>query len=278
MKKNITVIMGGHGGMGKAIAKELGKEMSLVLADRSKEKLLAVKASLEELGYEVYTYELDIQNEANVKGLAEYAASLGDVKRVIQTAGVSPTDTDAETVIKVNALGTLYATNAFYEVMAEDSVMINFASVAAYTMEMSDEWKDVFEQWDSPEFYAKMREQVEPFSFDEFFMAGTAYALSKRFVIYYTQKNVMRFAAKGCRLLSVSPGSYLTPMHQKLLDNQPETAEDQLELIPCKRWGHPYEIAALITFLCSRGAAYIAGVDILADAGQIANTFVEQIQ
>lgn len=49
-------------------------------------------------------------------------------------------------------------------------------------------------------------------------------------------------------------GCYLTPMHQKLIDNQPETAENQLELIPAGRWGHPYEMGALTAFLCSSGA------------------------
>ena len=66
-------------------------------------------------------------------------------------------------------------------------------------------------------------------------------------------------------------------MHQSLIDNQPETAEDQLELIPLGRWGHPYEMGALVAFLCSPGAAYLNGTDILADGGQTANIFAEQL-
>lgn len=101
--------------------------------------------------------------------------------------------------------------------------------------------------------------------------------MSKKFVIYFTQKNVARFVEKHCRILSISPGCYLTPMHQKLIDNQPETAENQLELIPAGRWGHPYEMGALTVFLCSSGAGYINGVDILADGGQNAGIVVPQI-
>ena len=111
----------------------------------------------------------------------------------------------------------------------------------------------------------------------EFFRAGLSYAMSKKFVIYFTQKNVSRFAEKHYRILSISPGCYLTPMHQKLIDNQPETAENQLELIPVGRWGHPYEMGALTVFLCSSGARYINGVDILADGGQNAGIFIPQI-
>lgn len=101
--------------------------------------------------------------------------------------------------------------------------------------------------------------------------------MSKKFVIYFTQKNVSRFAEKHCRILSISPGCYFTPMHQKLIDNQPETAENQLELIHAGRWGHPYEMGALTVVLCSSGAGYINGVDILAGGGQNAGIFVPQI-
>lgn len=276
--KKITVITGGHGGMGKAIARELGKSTALVLADRDKEKLADVKAQLEETGYEVYTFVMDVTDEKNMMELAEYAASIGEVKNVIHTAGVSPTDTHTDVIFKVNALGTLNAVKAFYPVISDEGVMINFGSVAAYTMEQDPTWTEVFEQWDEPDFYDKLLELVKPYEFDEFVMDGTAYVVSKRFAMYFSQMNVKRFADKGARILSVSPGSYLTPMHQKLIDNQPDTAEDQLELIPCGRWGHPHEIASLIGFLCSPGAAFIAGTDILADAGQTANTFIEQVE
>ena len=56
-----------------------------------------------------------------------------------------------------------------------------------------------------------------------------------------------------------------------------EAVEKVLELIPAGRWGHPYEMGALTAFLCSSGAGYINGVDILADGGQNAGIFVPQI-
>ena len=142
---------------------------------------------------------------------------------------------------------------AFYPALTDGGVMINFSSVAAYTMPQTDEWTQAFEAWDAPDFYDRMLALAGEAGGDEeeFFRAGLAYAMSKKFVIYFTQKNVSRFAEKHCRILSISPGCYFTPMHQKLIDNQPETAENQLELIPAGRWGHPYEMGELTAFLCS---------------------------
>ena len=277
MKKQVSVITGGHGGMGKAIARELGKTSTLVLAARNEKKLLDVQKEMQELGYDAHVFPLDIREENKVKELAAFAASLGDVTNVIHTSGVSPANTGTDDILTINAMGTIYITNAFYPVMAEGGVLINFGSVAAYTIEAPEEWYEVFDNCGDADFYSQLKALTEPFKDDEFSCAGIAYTISKRFVIYYTQKNTVRFANKGCRILSVSPGSYLTPMHQALIDNQPETAEMQKESIPFRRWGHPYEIAALTRFLCTTGAGFINGVDILADGGQTANTFVGQL-
>lgn len=275
--KQLTVITGGAGGMGRAIAKKLGPEYDLVLADRSEEALTKAVAELDALGITAHTCVVDISSKEDVEKLAAFAADLGDIKNVIHTAGVSPTNTKAEEVLKINGLGTMYMTEAFYPRMAGGGAMINFGSVAAYTLEPQEEWYDVFDECAEPDFYDKLLELVAPFQGDDFAYAGTCYAIIKRFVIYYTQKNVARFAEKNTRILSVSPGSYLTPMHQLLIDLEPDTADCQLDLIPAGRWGHPYEIAELIGFLVSPGAGFISGVDILADGAQTANTFVEQL-
>lgn len=278
MKKKVTVITGGHGGMGNAIAKELGKDSILLLASRDMDALQKTQKEMEYLGYEAYAVPTDVRNQDAVQALSAYAASLGDVVRVIHTGGVSPTDTLADEILHTNALGTVYMTNAFYPVLAEGGVMINFASLAAHTIETPDEWYEVFDEWDSADFLDKLNLLIAPFAGDDFSCAGMAYCLSKRFVIYFSQKNTVRFAEKGCRIVTISPGSYLTPMHWKLIHNQPETAELQKESIPFARWGQPYEIAALVTFLCSPGAGFISGTDILTDGGQTANTFVSQIE
>lgn len=275
--KKLTVITGGSGGMGRAIAQRLGTEFELLLADCREDALKKAQAELTERGFSVHIFVLDIANREEVQKLADYAAALGEVQNVIHTAGVSPTLRGAEDVLNINGMGTLYMTEAFYPVMAGGGAFINFASVAAYALEPQDEWYDLFDQCESPDFYEKLLELVAPFKGDDFTYAGTAYSIIKRFVIYYTQKNVVRFAKKNTRILSVSPGSYLTPMHQALIDREPATAEMQLGLIPKNRWGHPYEMAELIAFLVSPGAGFVSGVDILADGGQTANTYVEQL-
>ena len=156
MNKTVTVVTGGHGGMGKAICKELGKSSVIVLAGRNEAKMTSAKEQLQELGIETYLCKTDISDTAQVQALADYAASLGTVTQVIHTSGVSPSDTVTENIIRINAIGTVNMVKAFYPILSENGVMINFSSVAAYTMPQTEAWTEAFECWDHPDFYEKL--------------------------------------------------------------------------------------------------------------------------
>ena len=259
MEKRICVLTGGCGGMGHAISLRLGKDHTMLLADISAERLDAEKAALSKLGIEAETLVVDVGDRAQVDALAERASGLGVVDTVLHAAGLSPAGAPAEQIIEVNALGTVNMVEAFQDKIAEGGVMIVFGSSAAWTLDPPGE---------------KEEDADED---DEFFRAGQAYALTKRFVCEFARMNTVRFAERGVRILSFSPGSYLTPMHQLLIDNQPDMAEAQMELTPLGRWGRPVEVAGFIEFLCSPLAGYVTGVDILADGGTIAMQRVKQI-
>ena len=134
----------------------------IVLAGRNLAKMEAAKAELDELGVESCLCKTDIADRVQVQALADYAASLGDVTQVIHTSGVSPSDTATENIMKINAAGTVNMVEAFYPVLAEGGVMINFSSVAAYTMPQTDEWTQAFEAWNEPDFYDRLLALVWP--------------------------------------------------------------------------------------------------------------------
>ena len=282
MDKRICVLTGGCGGMGHAISLRLGKDHTMLLADISQDRLDSEKAVLAKLGIEAEGLVVDVSDRAQVDALAARAEALGIVDTVINTAGLSPAGAPAEKIIEVNAVGTVNMVQAFYPLIAEGGVMIVFGSSAAFAMEPAQSSFDAYTKWDQPDFYDVLHEIVgdkdeDGDEYDEFFRSGQAYALTKRFVVEFAKMNTVRFAERGVRILSFSPGSYLTPMHQLLIDNQPDMAEAQMELTPLGRWGRPVEVAGFIEFLCSPLAGYVTGVDILADGGTIAMQRVKQI-
>ena len=286
MNKKITVITGGHSGLGLAAARCMASENVLLLCARNTESLARVKAEMDSFGAEVYTFPMDVGNAASVQACAEYAASLGEVENVIHAAGVSPANTPADVILRVNGIGPVNIVNSFYPVMAHGGCMILIASSAGHVIEIDPQMapmlpaiKEIYQYWNEKDFDVRFMELFrDVFRIPPEGRAGIAYCATKNFVRWFTLANTNRFSKKGCRIVSVSPGSYLTPMHQALIDNQPEQANGVMEDIPMKRWGHPYEMGKLLQFICSAGGGYINGVDILADGGSIYPHTVPQIE
>ena len=104
MKKNVCVITGGGSGMGLAAAKCMPKDKIIVVTGRAMFKLEKAVKELEELGFEAYAKTCDTSKREQVRELAEFAVSLGEIKNVINSAGLSPAMADPEKLIRVCSL------------------------------------------------------------------------------------------------------------------------------------------------------------------------------
>ena len=96
---NVCVITGGGSGMGLAAARFIDKEMILVLTGRTVAKLEKAKAILEAEGHEVHLIACDVSSRKDVHELCLFAASLGTIKTVIHSAGLSPAMADPEKIV-----------------------------------------------------------------------------------------------------------------------------------------------------------------------------------
>ena len=134
MKKNVCVITGGGSGMGLAAAKCMPKEKIIVVTGRTMSKLEKAVKELEDLGYEAYAKTCDTSKREQVRELAEFAASLGEIKNVINSAGLSPAMAKPEQLIRVNALGTVYVNEEFSKLMKAGSVIVDISSNSAYIL------------------------------------------------------------------------------------------------------------------------------------------------
>lgn len=264
--RKVTVITGGGSGMGLATAKLIGKENHIIVVGRTVTKLETALQELRTAGVEAESFACDVSARQAVDALAAYARGIGPVASVIHAAGISPHMGDAETIMKVNALGTININDAFYGVMREGSCLIDIASMAGYMVPAVllpvKQYK--YSRIDKDLFLKTMMARVRllPRKHE----AGMAYAISKHFVIWYARKDAARFGKKGARVLSVSPGSFETPMG--VLEG--EQAGKYAREGALGRFGKVEEIAELLAFLASEKPGYLTGVDILCDGGVMA--------
>lgn len=122
----------GTGRIGVAIARRSAVERRLLLADHNPTRLAAVAEQLHGEGYEVDTMVVDVSDQATVDALANYAAALGSVTRLIHAPVCRPSKAPPERIVAVDLLGTAYVLEAFGRVIASEGSGVVIASQAGH--------------------------------------------------------------------------------------------------------------------------------------------------
>lgn len=264
MAKKVCVITGGGSGMGLEAAKRISKEKIVIISGRTISRLENAAAQLKSLGIEAYAHTCDTSKRESVRELAEYAASLGEIRNVINCAGMSPAMTNGEQLLRINALGTVYVNEEFSRRMNPGSVIVDIASNSAYSLPSFIIPKKVYPLAETNEelFVKKILKRANLAKTD-YEKAGFAYAMSKNFVVWYAQKCAFTYGPKGIRVVSLSPGLIDTGMGKK----EAEHGDFLLKTAAEHRMGKPEELGFAIATVADERNGYLAGVDVLVDGG-----------
>ena len=92
------------------------------------------------------------------------------------------------------------------------------------------------------------------------------YVAAKSGMIGFYKSIALEVASRNINVNVVSPGFIISPMTNKLNDNQKNVI---LEKIPMKRFGEANEIAQLVYFLSSDDSKYITGQNIHINGGML---------
>ena len=261
--EKVCVITGGGSGMGLAAAKFMPKDKIIVVSGRTEKKLLNAVAELEALGYKAYAKSCDTSDRAKVQELVRFAASLGEVTTVINSAGLSPAMSDPETIIRVNALGTVYINQEFSKVI-QRGVIVDIASNSAYVLPSFMIRKKTYQLADVDEgkFVSKLLKMTKMVK-EGYQRSGFAYAMSKNFVVWYAKKSAFEYGPKGIRVVSLSPGLIATDMGSL----EKEAGGSLIGYAAEKRMGTAEELGFAIATVADERNGYLAGVDVLVDGG-----------
>lgn len=251
--------------MGLAAAKCMPKDKVIIVTGRTMSKLESAVKELEAVGYEAYAKTCDTSVREQVRELAEYAASIGEIKNVINSAGLSPAMADPEKLIRVNALGTVYVNEEFSKLMNPGSVIVDISSNSAYMIPEFLANKKTFALADVDEEKFVKKILSLPKKLKGYKASGLAYGLSKKFVIWYAAKSAYNLGSKGIRVCSLSPGLIATDMGNL----EAEEGGSLLKTAAEKRMGKPEELGFAIASVADERNGYLAGVDVLVDGGSI---------
>jgi NAD(P)-dependent dehydrogenase (short-subunit alcohol dehydrogenase family) len=243
----VAVVIGGTGGLGKAIAVGLAESgADVVPTGRRKDLAEKACAEVEKVGRRTLRHGVDVASRASIDELRDATIqSLGRVDILVNAAGrtarVQAKDiSEAEwaAVMDTNLTGMLRACQSFYEPLkgSGHGRVVNIASLAAYVA-----WYDV-----------------------------VAYNASKMGVLALTQTLAIEWARDNINVNAIAPGVFPTDINSTVLNNT-ERGREILMRTPMKRFGGRDELAGAVVFLASDAASFITGTCMPVDGGYLAS-------
>lgn len=264
---DVTVVIG-PGGIGQAIARRISSGRHVLLADHRQEAAEAAAKVLENAGFEATAMQADVSDRAMVQAVARKAQELGPIKALVQAAGVSPSQAPIAAILKVDLYGTAMLLEEFGKVMADGGSGVVISSQSGYRMPALTAEQDALlatapaEELLALDFVKGVKDTLH------------AYQMSKRCNSLRVRGEAIKWAKRGARINSISPGIIVTPLaNDELHGERADFYQAMLKKMPAGRAGTPDEIAALAALIMGPEGGFITGSDFLIDGGATANFF-----
>jgi 3-oxoacyl-[acyl-carrier protein] reductase len=233
LEGKVALVTGASKGIGRAIARELGRAgASVVVGYRTGQE--EAEAIANEIGGSAV--QADVSDPESARALVDAA---GDLDILVNNAGLTRdgllarmSDDDWRTVIDTNLSSVFYTCRAVSRGMMKRraGTIVNVSSVVGIHGNLGQ----------------------------------TNYAASKAGIIGFTKSLARELGSRNVRANVVAPGYVKT----QLTDVLPAEAQQaMLAHTPLQRLGEPEDVAGAVRFLCSDAASFITGAVVMVDGG-----------
>lgn len=270
--KEVAVLFG-TGSIGQAIIRRVAVGKHIVLADYSLQNAEAAAKILENAGYECSVVRADLGNKEDILAVVEEALKWGEVKNVVNAAGVSPSQAPVSEILRVDMYGTSVLLEEFGKVVASGGSAVIISSQSGHRLPALPQEQNDALAMSKPEDLLKL----------DFVQSITdtlkAYQYSKRCNVLKVAYEATRWGKRGATVNSISPGIIITPLaNDELHGPRKEGYLKMIQASPAGRAGTPDEVGDLAEFLMSSRGRFISGTDILIDGGTTASYWYGDLQ
>lgn len=269
-RKNEVMIVTGAGQISMAIARRMGYGMKIVMGDKNPDNAQAIAETMNNAGYDVVPFEMDLSNRESIKALIEKAQEFGTITMLVNGAGVSPSQAPIEAILHVDLYGTAVLLEEVGKVIAPGGVGVTISSQSGHRMPaLSPEQDEQLACTPTEELLSLPLLQPEAIR-----DTLLAYQLAKRCNEKRVMSESVKWGEKGARINSISPGIIVTPLAIDEFNGiRGDFYKNMFAHCPAGRPGTADEVANVAELLMSDKGAFITGSDFLVDGGATASYF-----
>ena len=265
-----VMLVTGAGQISMAIARRMGAGKKIVMGDKKIENAEAIAEIMNNAGFDVAPVEMDLSSRESIKALITKAREYGEIKMMVNGAGVSPSQAPIQAILKVDLYGTAVLLEEVGKVIAPGGVGVMISSQSG---------------WRMPALTQKQDEQLATTKAEELLgldflqpenIRDTlhAYQLAKRCNEKRVMAQSVEWGKRGARLNAIAPGIIVTPLAVDEFNGpRGDFYKNMFAKCPAGRPGTADEVANVAELLMSDKGAFITGSTFLADGGATASYY-----
>lgn len=270
MNSEKVMLWVGAGQIGMAIARRIGYGMKIIVGDKNLENAQNVAKIMNNAGFDVIPVEMDLSSKESICSMIAEGQKYGEIKMLVNAAGVSPSQASIETILKVDLYGTAVLLEEVGKVICKGGVGVTISSQSGFRMPALTSQQDEL-------FACTPTENLLNLDFiqkDNIKDTLHAYQLAKR----CNEKRVMAqsvvWGKRGARLNAIAPGIIVTPLAIDEFNGiRGDFYKNMFKKCPAGRPGTADEIANVAELLMSDRGSFITGSTFLVDGGATASYY-----
>lgn len=263
MKKDVMIVTGA-GQISMAIARRIGYGKKIVMGDKKLENAKAIAEIMNNAGFDVELVEMDLSSRESIQAMIAKAQEYGEIKMMVNGAGVSPSQAPIEAILHVDLYGTAVLLEEVGKVIAEGGCGVTISSQSGWRMpQLTAEEDAALATTPTEELLTLPLLQPEN-------VRDTlhAYQLAKRCNEKRVMAQCVEWGKRGARLNAIAPGIIVTPLAiDEFNGPRGDFYKNMFAKCPAGRPGTADEVANVAELLMSDKGAFITGSTFLIDGG-----------
>ncbi len=269
-KETDTIIWMGAGQIGLAIVRRIASWKKVVIGDKSIEHAHKAAELLNRDGFDAVAMEADISSRESILSVINESRKYGEIKYLINSAGVSPSQASVETILKVDLYGTAVLLEEIGKVIAKGGCGVTISSQSGHRLAALTPDEDLLLATTPTEKLLSLdllkKENIQD--------TLHAYQMAKRCNVKRVMAEAIKWGERGARINSISPGIIVTPLAIDEFNGiRGDFYKNMFAKCPAGRPGTADEVAHVAELLLSEKGAFITGSDFLMDGGATASYF-----